>query len=583
LFNKTYSIFKGNNESNKKDKEMDIITHDIIIIGAGLAGQMAALEASRSSDTAIISKVHPLRSHSVGAQGGINAAFGNVVPDDWNKHAFDTIKGSDYLADQDAVEILCKNIISSIVEIDSFGAIFDRLPNGKLAQRPFGGGSFPRTCYAGDATGHEILNTLYEQMIKNNVRVYDEWLAISLIVDEKVCKGTFAINLKNGEPAYFKSKAVIIAAGGCGRVYERTTNSYQCTGDGISMAYRAGAQIADMEFVQFHPTTLVGTNILISEAARGEGGLLLNAKNERFMEKYAPKAMELAPRDVVVRSIQTEIDEGRGIGEKGREYIELDLRRLGRETLVQKLPQLYRLANDFANIDAAGECIPVQPAQHYTMGGIRTNNFGESSITGLFACGECACVSVHGANRLGGNSLSETLVFGKIAGARALEYIRKKEILQIPKEAVQTEEKRIDVLFRGGGESAAAIRRELQKVMWEKVGIFRNETDLREALKIVRKLKERYINIRVKDEKKVFNTELMLAIELGFLLDNAELITLGALQRTESRGSHFRTDFPDRKDENWLKHTIFTLKEGKPHASHEPVRITLFKPEKRVY
>ncbi len=562
---------------------MDVITHDIMVIGAGLAGQMAALEASSSSDAAIISKMHPIRSHSIAAQGGINASFGNVVPDDWEKHAFDTVKGSDYLADQDSVEILCKNITSRIVEIDSFGAIFDRLPNGKLAQRPFGGGSFPRTCYSGDATGHEILNTLYEQIIKNNVRVYEEWFATSLIVDENVYKGALAINLKNGEIAYFRSKAVIVATGGCGRIYERTTNSYQCTGDGISMAYRAGAQISDMEFVQFHPTTLVGTNILISEAARGEGGLLLNSKNERFMEKYAPKAMELAPRDVVVRSIQTEIDEGRGIGEKGKEFVELDLRGLGRETLVQKLPQLYRLAKDFGNIDAAEECIPVQPAQHYTMGGIRINNFGESLISGLFACGECACVSVHGANRLGGNSLSETLVFGKIAGARALEYIRKKEMSGIPKDAIESARKRIDVLFRNGDESAAEIRKELHKVMWEKVGIFRKENDLGEAFKIIRKLKERYSNIRVKDGSKFFNTELMQAIELGFLLDNAELITLGALSRKESRGSHFRNDFPDRNDENLLKHTIFTLKDEKPYVSYEPVRITLFKPATRAY
>ncbi len=464
---------------------MDVITHDITVIGAGLAGQMAALEASQSSDTAIISKVHPLRSHSIAAQGGINASFGNVAPDDWEKHAFDTVKGSDYLADQDAVEILCKNITSRIVEIDSFGAIFDRLPNGKLAQRPFGGGSFPRTCYAGDATGHEILDTLYEQIIKNNVKVYEEWFSTSLIVEENTCKGALVINLKTGEAAYFRSKAVIVATGGSGRVYERTTNSHQSTGDGISMAYRAGAQICDMEFVQFHPTTLVGTNILISEAARGEGGLLLNANNERFMEKYAPKAKELAPRDVVVRSIQTEIDEGRGIGEKGKEFVELDLRGLGRETLVQKLPQVYKLAKDFANIDAVDACIPVQPAQHYTMGGIRTNNFGESSIRGLFACGECACVSIHGANRLGGNSLSETLVLGKIAGARALENIKKKEMPKIVREAVERKAKKIDDLFIEGSESGAEIRKELQRVMWEKVGIFRRERDLRDALKTI--------------------------------------------------------------------------------------------------
>jgi succinate dehydrogenase / fumarate reductase flavoprotein subunit len=560
---------------------MEILTHDIIVIGAGLAGQMAALAASQSSDTAIISKVHPIRSHSGAAQGGINAPFGNVSDDDWEKHAFDTVKGSDFLADQDAVEILCRNITSRIVEIDSFGAIFDRLPDGRLAQRPFGGGSFPRTCYAGDATGHEILNTLYEQLIKNNIRVYEEWLTTSLLVENHECIGTLAINLKTGETAYFRAKTVIIATGGCGRVFERTTNSHQSTGDGISMAYRAGAQVCDMEFVQFHPTTLVGTNILISEAARGEGGLLINAENERFMEEYAPSSKELAPRDIVVRSIQTEIEKGRGVG--GGDFVWLDLRSLGSMKLAEKLPQVYKLAKDFVNVDAAQDCIPVQPAQHYTMGGIRTNNKGENSIKGLFACGECACVSVQGANRLGGNSLAETLVFGKIAGETALEYIRKKNIPGIPKEAVENEEKKIDHLFRSGDESAAGIRKELQKVMWEKAGIFRNESYSREALKVVKTLKKRYSNAGVNDSSRVFNTELMQAIELGFLLDNAELIAQGALQRRESRGSHFRTDFQKRDDKNWLVHTMIALKDGKPHISYEPVRITLFKPEARTY
>ncbi len=562
---------------------MNVITHDIVIIGAGLAGQMAALEASSGADAAIISKVHPLRSHSGAAQGGINAPFGNAAHDDWEKHAFDTVKGSDYLADQDSVEILCKSITSRIVEIDAFGAIFDRLPDGKLAQRPFGGGSFPRTCYAGDATGHELLNTLYEQIIKNNVKVYEEWLSTSLVVENNTCRGALAINLKNGEVAYFRSKAAIVATGGSGRVYERTTNSHQGTGDGISMAYRAGAQVSDMEFVQFHPTTLIGTNILISEAARGEGGTLLNAKNERFMGKYAPKMMELAPRDIVVRSIQTEINEGRGIGGEGAEFVELDLRDLGREKLLQKLPQVYKLAKDFANIDVADTCIPVQPAQHYTMGGIRTNNACYSSINGLFACGECACVSVHGANRLGGNSLAETLVFGKLAGASALEYVRKKEMPGIPKKVVEREEERIDILFKGSGEPAAEIRKELQNVMWDKVGIFRNEKELEDALRTVKKLRERYAGVRVQDGSRVFNTELMQAVELGFLLDNAEFMAYGAQLRKESRGSHFRTDFPGRDDKNWLKHTIFTLKDGKPHASFEPVRITSFKPEARAY
>ncbi len=560
---------------------MEKITHDILIIGAGLAGQMAALTASQSSDTAIISKVHPLRSHSGAAQGGINAPFGNATTDDWEKHAFDTVRGSDYLADQDAVEILCRNITSRIVEVDYFGAIFDRLPDGRLAQRPFGGGSFPRTCYAGDATGHEILNTLYEQLIKNNVKVYEEWLSTSLMVEDNEYRGTHAINLKNGETAYFRSKAVILATGGCGRVFERTTNSHQSTGDGISMAYRAGAKVCDMEFVQFHPTTLAGTNILISEAARGEGGLLVNAENGRFMEKYAPAAKELAPRDIVVRSIQTEINEGRGIG--GMDLVWLDMRNLGRERLAEKLPQIYRLAKDFANVDAARDCIPVQPAQHYTMGGIRTNNSGESSIRGLFACGECACVSVHGANRLGGNSLAETLVFGKIAGESALGYIRNKDMPGIPYEAVRKEEQMINRLFRSSDESAAEIRKDLQKVMWKKAGIFRNEKDMIDALKVVKELKKRYAAAGVKDGSRIFNTELVQAIELGFLLDNAELIAQGALQRRESRGSHFRYDFQQRDDKNWLTHTVISLKDGKPHVSHEPVRITLFKPEARKY
>ncbi len=560
---------------------MDIITHDIIVIGGGIAGQMAALVSSQSSDTAIVSKVHPIRSHSGAAQGGINAPFGNASADDWEKHAFDTVKGSDYLADQDAVEILCKNITSRIVEIDSFGAIFDRMLDGRLAQRPFGGGSFPRTCYAGDSTGHEILNTLYEQLIKNNVRVYEEWLTTSLMVENNDYKGAHAINLKTGETAYFRSKAVIFATGGCGRVFERTTNSHQSTGDGISMAYSAGAQVCDMEFVQFHPTTLVGTNILISEAARGEGGLLMNAENERFMENYAPSAKELAPRDIVVRSIQTEIDKGRGIG--GRDFVWLDLRGLGSDRLREKLPQVYKLAKDFANVDAAKDCIPVQPAQHYTMGGVRTNNSGESSIKGLLACGECACVSVHGANRLGGNSLAETLVFGKIAGEKAIEYIRKKGTPGIQREAVEKKENRINRLFRSGDESAAEIRKELQNIMWERVGIFRNESDSREALKAVKRLKKRYSNARVKDSSRIFNTELIQTIELGFLLDNAELIAQGALARRESRGSHFRTDFPQRDDKNWLTHTIIAFKDGKPDVTWEPVRITLFKPEARKY
>jgi succinate dehydrogenase / fumarate reductase flavoprotein subunit len=568
--------------SNKVGLNMEIISHDIVIIGAGLAGQMAALEASPNADTAILSKVHPLRSHSVAAQGGINAPFGHVGEDDWKQHAYDTVKGSDFLADQDTVEVLCREITSRIMELDAFGAVFDRLPDGRLAQRPFGGGSFPRTCYAGDSTGHELLDTLFSQLIKDEVKVYSEWFVTSLFVEGNVCKGALALDLRNGDRYLVKAKAVILATGGSGRTYERTTNSHPCTGDGISMAYRAGASVGDMEFVQFHPTTLVGTNILISEAARGEGGILLNGKGERFMGRYAPKMQDLAPRDIVTRSIQTELDQGRGAGEEG-DHVWLDLRALGQDLLLHKLPQVYKLVRDFLDLDAAESLIPVQPGQHYTMGGVRCNNHGETNIQGLFACGECACLSVHGANRLGGNSLADTLVFGKLSGAKAVSYARKRSFQQIEEDRLKREEGRIDVLFGRGSESPVDIRRALQKVMWSKVGIFRNRKDIEEALHTIEVLKVRYEKVTVEDRSSTFNTQLVQAIELGFLLDSAELTALGALYRKESRGSHFRTDFPGRDDEQWLKHTVIRRAEGRPTVEYEPVRVTMFQPERRTY
>jgi len=568
--------------SNKVGLNMEIISHDIVIIGAGLAGQMAALEASPNADTAILSKVHPLRSHSVAAQGGINAPFGHVGEDDWKQHAYDTVKGSDFLADQDTVEVLCREITSRIMELDAFGAVFDRLPDGRLAQRPFGGGSFPRTCYAGDSTGHELLDTLFSQLIKDEVKVYSEWFVTSLFVEGNVCKGALALDLRNGDRYLVKAKAVILATGGSGRTYERTTNSHPCTGDGISMAYRAGASVGDMEFVQFHPTTLVGTNILISEAARGEGGILLNGKGERFMGRYAPKMQDLAPRDIVTRSIQTELDQGRGAGEEG-DHVWLDLRALGQDLLLHKLPQVYKLVRDFLDLDAAESLIPVQPGQHYTMGGVRCNNHGETTIQGLFACGECACLSVHGANRLGGNSLADTLVFGKLSGAKAVSYARKRSFQQIEEDRLKREEGRIDVLFGRGSESPVDIRRALQKVMWSKVGIFRNRKDIEEALHTIEVLKVRNEKVTVEDRSSTFNTQLVQAIELGFLLDSAELTALGALYRKESRGSHFRTDFPGRDDEQWLKHTVIRRAEGRPTVEYEPVRVTMFQPERRTY
>jgi len=508
--------------------------------------------------------------------------LGNVTEDDWKKHAYDTVKGSDYLADQDSVEVLCRGITARIVEVDAFGAIFDRLADGRLAQRPFGGGSFPRTCYAGDSTGHELLDTLFSQLIKNNVKVYSEWLATTLVVEGGVCKGAVAIDLRSGERYFVRAKAVVLATGGSGRTYERTTNSHPCTGDGISMAYRAGATIGDMEFVQFHPTTLLGTNILISEAARAEGGLLLNAQEERFMQRYAPNMQELAPRDIVTRSIQTEIEEGRGAGEKG-DHVWLDLRALGQEVLLRKLPQIYRLAQDFLDLDASEALLPVQPGQHYTMGGVRTNNDGETTVQGLFACGECACVSVHGANRLGGNSLADTLVFGKLAGRRAVEYARRRQSPGAPKEALSKEEGRLDALIGNGGESAVDIRRKLQRLMWEKAGIFRNKADLEQAMRAIGELQDRYSRVSVEDDSAVFNTQLVQVIELEFLLDSAELTVLGALRREESRGSHYRTDFQERDDQRWLKHTLITHGHGGPLLAYEPVRMTMFEPERRSY
>jgi succinate dehydrogenase / fumarate reductase flavoprotein subunit len=468
------------------------------------------------------------------------------------------------------------------MEVDGFGAIFDRMADCRLAQRPFGGGSFPRTCYAGDSTGHEILDTLFSQLIKNNVKVYSEWLVTALMVEGGVCKGAVVTDLRSGERFFIRAKAVVLATGGSGRAYERTTNSHPCTGDGISMAYRAGATIGDMEFVQFHPTTLLGTNILISEAARGEGGILLNSQEERFMQRYAPKMQELAPRDIVTRSIQTEIGAGRGAGDNA-DHVWLDLRALGQEVLLSKLPQLYRLAQDFLDLDASESLLPVQPGQHYTMGGVRTSNDGEASVPGLFACGECACVSVHGANRLGGNSLADTLVFGKLAGRKAVEYARKRQSPSVPRDAISKEERRLEALFDNGQESAVEIRRKLQRLMWERAGIFRNEADLKQAIREIGELKGRYAHVSVEDGSAVFNTDLVQAIELGFLLDNAELIVLGALKREESRGSHYRTDFPERDDQHWLKHTLISLADGVPQLAYEPVRMTMFEPERRSY
>ncbi|MCP2519268.1 FAD-dependent oxidoreductase [SCandidatus Aminicenantes bacterium Aminicenantia_JdfR_composite] len=561
---------------------------DILIIGGGLAGLSAALKIPQELDTIVISKVHPLRSHSGAAQGGLNAALANHPEgkhDSWELHAFDTIKGSDYLADQNAVELMCKEAIPTIYELEHLGAPFSRFPDGTIAQRPFGGGEFPRTCYAADRTGLVLLHTLYEQCIRRNVKFLDEWLVSKLVIKNNRCLGVIAIELASGKVVPIKAKAVIFATGGYGRVYLRTTNAYINQGSGIGIAYRAGIPLKDMEFVQFHPTSLHRTNILITEGARGEGGYLINKEGRRFMEDYAPHAMELAPRDIVARAIQKEIEEGRGIND---EYVYLDLRHLGAEKIMKRLPGIREIALNFAGIDPIEAPIPIQPAQHYSMGGIDVNEKCETVVPGVYAAGECACVSVHGANRLGGNSLLETIVFGKIAGREASKYVREgyidfKSDRELNESAKEIEEKIKVWMSRTSGTRAHELLNKLKAITTEKVGIFRNGKDLSYALETIRQLREDYKKAYLGSPNLKFSQELINIIEFELMLDLAEIITLGALNRTETRGSHYRRDFKERNDKEWLKHTIVIYTDKGPKISYKEVIITKYKPAKREY
>jgi len=557
-----------------------MIRHDVVVVGAGLAGLRAAIEAKeKGADVAVLSKLHPLRSHSDQAQGGINASLGE--DDSWEKHTFDTIKGSDYLADQDAVELMCKDAPRAIIELEHWGALFSRFENGRIAQRPFGGAGFPRTCFAADKTGHVLQTTIFEQTRKNGVQTYEEWFATSLVVEDNVCRGLTAIEMVTGEVHAVGAKAVILAAGGAGQVYSKTTNSLSTTGDGIAMAYNAGVPVQDMEFVQFHPTSLYGSNILVSEGARGEGGYLVNAQGERFMKKYASDKMELAPRDIVSRAIETEIREGRGFA---NEYVHLDLRHLGEAKINERLPTIRELAIYFAGVDPVKEPIPVQPAQHYTMGGVPTDLDGAAPAKGLFAAGECACVSVHGANRLGGNSLLDTVVFGKRAGAKAADYAKKAVGIQFPEAALKDEQKRIETLLnRKEGTKASEIKRALGSTMFDKVGIFRHKRDLETAAKNVSALKRQFEGVSAMDSSHKFNTSLIDTLEVGFELDLAEIIAAGALARKESRGAHYRVDYAKREDDRWLKHTLTVRTAEGPKLTYKPVTITRFKPEERGY
>ncbi len=563
------------------------VQHDIVIVGGGLAGLRAAIasaERSRKLEIAIISKTYPIRCHSVCAEGGTAAVLREG--DSFDLHAWDTIKGSDFLADQDAVEFFVKEIPSEILRLDNWGCPWSRTKDGRIAQRAFGGQSFNRTVFAADRTGFHEVHTLYERtLMYPNIIRYDEYFLTNLIIEDNEIRGVTAIELKSGDLILFEAKAVILATGGAGRLYGFTTYSHQVTGDGMAIAYRAGIPLKDMEFFQFHPTGLVPSGILMTEACRGEGGYLRNKYGERFMEKYAPEMMELAPRDVVSRAMWREIVEGRGIESEHGAYIALDLTHLGEERIDERLPLIRDAAKKFAGIDPVEEPIPVRPVAHYTMGGIHTNINTETQVRGLYAAGEVACVSIHGANRLGSNSTAECLVFGRVAGERAADYALKKEFRHVKSESFKKEEKKIfdDFLKKSGDENPYEIKKELTKVMDDNFWIFRNGEDMKEGVKKIRELKERYKNVEIVDKSRRFNTDLINTMEIGFMLDVAEVVAIGALMRKESRGSHYRLDYPERDDKNWLKHTLVYYNENGPIVKYIPVKITKWMPVERKY
>lgn len=547
--------------------------HDILIVGAGLAGMRAAVAAPSDLDVAVMSKVHPVRSHSVAAQGGINAALGE--DDSWEAHAFDTAKGGLYLGDQDAIEAMCREAPDDILELERLGVIFSRNEQGHIAQRPFGGAGYPRTCYAADRTGHAILHAMYEQLLKRRIAVYEEWYVTSLIVEDGACHGVVAWDLIHGGLQTIRAKAVILATGGSGRVFLTSTNAVINTGDGMALAYRAGAPLADMEFVQFHPTTLKGTGILITEGARGEGGYLLNTLGERFMKTYAPQQMELATRSTVSLAIGQEILEGRGVDG----CVLLDLRHLGRQRILERLPQIRELAMGFAGLDPIETPIPVRPGAHYQMGGVRTNQWTETGIAGLYAAGECACVSVHGANRLGGNSLLETIVFGRRAGIRAGDYVRTVTSRPLKTDQLSIEQARVQhLLAQEGSVRAWQIREELGQTMSLNLGLVRTEESMSAALAAIATLTHRAASVTLQDKGLVFNTDLVQALELQCLLEVAETIVVSALARTESRGAHYRSDYPARDDRQWLAHSLIRRTDGGRALTHEPVTVTRFPP-----
>ncbi len=584
---------------------MQTHTYDVVIVGAGGAGMRAALESGSRARTAVLTKLYPTRSHTGAAQGGMCAALANVEDDNWEWHTFDTVKGGDYLVDQDAAEVMCKEAIDAVLDLEKMGLPFNRTPEGRIDQRRFGGhtrnhgeAAVRRACYAADRTGHMILQTLYQNCIKQNVEFYNEFYVLDLLLNETedgpVTAGVVAYELATGEIHVFRAKSVIFATGGFGKVWKTTSNAHTLTGDGMGIVLRKGLPLEDMEFYQFHPTGLAGLGVLLTEGARGEGGILRNATGERFMERYAPTIKDLAPRDMVSRAMVLEVREGRGAG-PNKDYVYLDLTHLPKEQIEAKLPDITEFSRTYLGVDPVTELVPVFPTAHYAMGGIPTDvetrvlRDNEHVIPGLYAAGECACVSVHGSNRLGTNSLLDINVFGRRAGIAAADYANQAEFVELPEDAQGGTISLVEQLRSStGGERVAVLRREMQETMDMNAQVYRNEATLKQALNDVQELKRRYANVSIQDKGVRYNTDLLEAIELGFLLDLAELVVVGALERKESRGGHAREDYPNRDDVNFMRHTMAYRRTDESGAEYvqldyKPVVVTRYQPMERKY